>query len=74
MAHAAWITVSTVWCDKVEAKADLMEYRIYPNEILPDFPGYQVSARNCSQSIACNLDSIACKWAFTNPDTDPFVT
>lgn len=72
MAHVAWVTTSTQWCDKMQAKAELMERRVYPATFMPDFPGHHVTARKCSLGIACNLASFSCKWAYTELGDDPF--
>jgi hypothetical protein len=72
MAHEAWVTLSTKWCDRAKAEAYMMESRVYPAEIMPDFPGYQVTARKCSLGITCNLAGFPCKWAYTELGDDPF--
>lgn len=72
MAYQAWVTTSTAWCDRVDSEASMMEKRVYPSEIMPDFPGYQVRARKCSLGIACNLAGFTCKWAYTELGSDPF--
>ena len=72
MAYEAWVTTSERWCDRIQADARKMERRIYPAEVLPDYPGYRVAARKCSLGIACNLAGFSCKWAYNEVGDDPF--
>jgi hypothetical protein len=66
--------VKTTYCERVRKNVDLVEERIYPNDVLPDSPGapYLVKNRKCSIGIDCNLVGYACKWSGLNPDYDPF--
>jgi hypothetical protein len=70
MAKKEWVPVETIWCDQAEEETQLMEYRIYPDEILPEMQPYRVVARRCRTDIECNMAGYSCKWAFTNPDVD----
>ncbi len=72
MAYQAWVNTSTAWCERMKTDANMLERRVYPAEIMPDVPRYQVKARKCSLGIACNLAGISCKWAFTELGSDPF--
>lgn len=72
MAHTAWVTKSTQWCDRASAEANMMERRVYPSEIMPNFPGYRIMARKCSLGIGCNLQGFPCKWAFKELSEDLF--
>lgn len=72
MAHQAWVTTSIRWCDKIEAEAHMMECRVIPAEIMPDFPQYRVTAKKCSLGTACNLAGYPCKWAYYELGDDPF--
>ncbi len=72
MAHCAWVTTSTRWCEKMHAEAGLMERRVYPADFMPDFPSYRITARKCSLGTACNLAGFPCKWAYNELGDDPF--
>lgn len=72
MAHEAWVTTNTRWCEKMKAEAELMEHRVYPVEFMPDFPSYRINARKCSYGTACNLARFPCKWAYYEQGDDPF--
>ena len=72
MAFTKWVTARTQYCDRVKTEAELQEHRVYPADVLPDFPGYRVIARRCSKGTACNLAGFKCKWSFANPSYDPF--
>lgn len=73
MAKIVWERVSQVWCDHRKEMADLLEERVYPDELLPAPAGeFQVRARKCQFAIDCNLAGYPCKWSWTNPDYDPF--
>jgi hypothetical protein len=57
----------------LECEAVLMEERVYPHEIVPDCgPAYFVRARKCSYGLECNVAGYSCRWAWTNPENDPF--
>ena len=72
MAREAWVPVGNQWCDKMQAEASMVEHRVYPVEVMPDYPGYKILARKCSLAIACNLAGYPCKWAYIEPSVDPF--
>lgn len=67
-------TIKTIYCERTQQNADLVEERIYPSASLPDSPGAQflVKNRKCNAGIDCNLMGFACKWSGLNPDYDPF--
>lgn len=73
MAETIWIEVDKVWCDRVMAEAALLEERVYPAEPLRDAgTPYQVRARKCAYGLECNLAGYTCRYAFNNPNYDPF--
>jgi hypothetical protein len=73
MSNLDWVIVGSVWCERLQQQAELLEQRLYPAEILPSAgAGYQVRARKCSHDIECNLSGYTCRWAFNNPNFDPF--
>lgn len=71
-AMARWEVVERQWCDALEREAELMVKRVYPGDMLYDMQGPRIVARKCSCDLECNQLGIACKWAYTNPDNDPF--
>lgn len=73
MAKQEWVAVTREYCDRVEQDVDLLELRIYAADVLPDTQPYQVAARKCSVDVTCNMAGFPCKWAYTNPEVDPFV-
>lgn len=72
MAYATWHVRQTHWCEKLGTEAALLEQRVYPNDVMPDFPGAHVSGRKCSRGIDCNLAGIPCPWAYSSFGVDPF--
>ncbi|MFQ5407526.1 MAG: hypothetical protein ACE5FI_03780 [Anaerolineales bacterium] len=72
MAHTEWVQVRSIWCDHINATARLMEKRVFPHEVMPDLGAFIVAARKCSAGDVCNADGVPCKWAYTNPNYDPF--
>jgi hypothetical protein len=72
MAAAEWVILKTRWCERVGTEAHLMERRVYPADMIPDIPAYRVTAFACSWGNECNLAGCPCRWAYTNPDYDPF--
>jgi hypothetical protein len=73
MATIAWEPVATHWCDLQGCEAQLLEQRAYPADQVPDTGvRFKVLARKCSFGVECNLAGYACRWAWTNPDYDPF--
>lgn len=75
MAVIVWEIVDRHWCDLAQQQAELLEERVYPGDPLPD-PGalYQVRGRKCALAVDCNRAGYSCRWAWTNPDYDPFAT
>ena len=73
MATIIWESAARHWCDLQKCEAELLEQRVYPGDSLPDTRArYQVRARRCSLALDCNLAGYYCRWAWTNPDNDPF--
>ena len=73
MADSIWLVVDKIWCDRAQAEADLLEERVYASEIVANVePPYQVRARKCSFGLECNLAGFTCRYAFNNPNHDPF--
>jgi hypothetical protein len=74
MSTIVWEVIGKASCVYTGEQAELQEQRVYLGEPLPDVGHpYKVLARRCSRATECNLASYACKWAYTNPDRDPFV-
>ncbi len=73
MATEQWVAVKREWCNLVEQDVDLLELRVYPADVLPTGQEYRVKARKCSVDVTCNMAGFPCKWAYTNPELDPFV-
>ena len=73
MSDSMWLVVDEIWCDRVKAEARLLEERVFPAEELPATSGlYQVRSRKCSFSLECNQIGYQCRYAFNNPNYDPF--
>ncbi len=72
MSRTEWVILNEHVCPFHGGPATLEELRVYPADLLPEPSRYQVVQRRCSSAIACNLSNIPCRWAFTNPDVDPF--
>jgi hypothetical protein len=73
MADSIWLVVDKIWCDRAQAEADLLEERVYASEIVPNVEApYRVRARKCSFGLECNLAGFTCRYAFNNPNSDPF--
>lgn len=73
MARIQWEIAQTIWCDRLQQDAYLLEQRIYPEDPIPDAGRpYQIKARMCSCGEQCNMIGYSCRWAFTNPHLDPF--
>jgi hypothetical protein len=67
-----WRLVTTEFCFRARQPARFMElHREVPAETSGQ-PEDRVLARACSLAIDCNLVGFPCRWAFTNPDFDPF--
>lgn len=73
MATKIWVKTDRIWCDRKKDEVDLLEERIYPDDVVPD-PSvpYKVNARKCTEWLDCNLLGYACTWSGLNPDYDPF--
>jgi hypothetical protein len=73
MSDSIWLVVDRVWCDRMQTEAKLLEERVYADEAV-EGPGapFQVRARKCSLGLACNLVGYQCRYAFNNPNYDPF--
>jgi len=73
MSDNFWLVVDTVWCDRMQAEARLLEERVYAPEPVHGSPApYHVRARKCTFALACNLVGYPCQYAFNNPNYDPF--
>ncbi len=73
MSVVMWEVVKQVWCNRMQQEAQLLEQRVYAAEPVPAVQAsYQVRARKCSLGIDCNLAGYSCRWAFNNPNFDPF--
>jgi hypothetical protein len=73
MAESIWLVVGKIWCDRAQAEADLLEQRVYAGEVLANAEApFQVRARKCSFGTECNLAGFTCRYAFNNPNHDPF--
>lgn len=72
MAAQEWVTVKTIWCDRVAGEAELLEQRVYPSDRMSDVEPYHVKARKCSLGLECNMAGYKCRWSFLNPMYDPF--
>jgi hypothetical protein len=73
MATVKWEVVDRIYCTRIGQQAELLEERVYPDEIAPMAGAtFQVRARKCSFGVECNLDGFGCRWSMTNPDYDPF--
>jgi hypothetical protein len=73
MATTVWEAVDTHWCELQRCEATLLEERVYAGEAIPESgPRYFVRARKCSLGLECNLAGYSCRWAWTNPELDPF--
>lgn len=67
-----WRLVTAEFCFRARQTARFMElHRELPAEATGR-PEDRVLARGCSLAIDCNLVGLPCRWAFTNPDYDPF--
>jgi len=72
MAHIVRQVVKTLWCDYLSQKAELIEERVYPCDLIPDLTAeFQLRSRWCALGRACNLAGYPCRWAYTNPERDP---
>ncbi len=73
MSTIIWEVIKKHWCDLMEQEAELLEERVYPGDPIPEGgTAYQVLARKCSHGIECNMAGYYCRWAWTNPEYDPF--
>jgi hypothetical protein len=69
MAQSQWLVIDEVWCDRVQAPAELLEERVYPADVVPEAAlTYQVRARKCAFGVDCNLAGYTCRYAFNNPN------
>ena len=72
MAIIVWESVKKVRCDRLAQEAELLEERIYVEDLMPGVGRpYKVRARKCSLGMDCHLAGFSCRWAYTNPNYDP---
>ena len=73
MSDSIWLVVDEIWCDRMQAEASLLEERVFAEDTLngPSGP-YQVRGYKCSFGLACNRIGYKCRYAFNNPNYDPF--
>jgi len=72
MATERWVTVGKRWCEFRQGEALLLERRIFPSGIQRYYRAPRVVERKCNCAIECNMAGYPCKWAYTNPERDPF--
>lgn len=73
MSTIVWEVIDKTHCVYTGQAADLLEQRLYFDDPMPDVGRpFKVLARKCSLATECNLAGFSCKWAYTNPDRDPF--
>jgi hypothetical protein len=72
MAREKWVVVGKRWCEYRDAEAELLERRVFPSGVLRFYQPPRVVEQRCNCAIECNMAGYPCKWAFTNPDNDPF--
>jgi len=74
MSHSVWKVVKQIHCQRVGETAALLEERVYFDDPFPEVgAAYHLRARKCSFGTDCNLAGHYCRWAWTNPNYDPFV-
>ncbi|HVN56283.1 MAG TPA: hypothetical protein VMT46_18285 [Anaerolineaceae bacterium] len=72
MAKKTWQTLKICYCERADAEVSLEAEVVYPVEFLPD-QAPRILAHRCSLGAECNKSSkVACIWAGTNPNYDPF--
>lgn len=72
MARSEWVVVDSTMCPALQKEAHLLERHVYPGDVLFDLQRPRINRRKCSLDLECNLAGISCRWAYTNPDNDPF--
>jgi hypothetical protein len=72
MAGLSWREERRMLCPRAGQIARLWVEVVSPAELLGDEQHDQVRARRCDLDMECNLAGYSCRWAFTNPDLDPF--
>ncbi|MEW6094821.1 MAG: hypothetical protein AB1531_12745 [Chloroflexota bacterium] len=71
MAQRQWEVTQVCYCEHAKQQVALEAEVLYPIDHLPDPP--RVLSHRCSHGLQCNqMEKVACKWAGTNPDIDPF--
>jgi hypothetical protein len=71
MAISMWAQSQAVFCERAQEEVVLSEQRVFPQGLLRQGLEYRVQARRCSHALQCNLNGLACRWAFTNPEVEP---
>lgn len=72
MASEQWVTIGERWCECRQGPAQLFERRVIPSGIQQGLQSERVVERRCDCAIECNMAGYPCRWAFTNPENDPF--
>lgn len=66
-----WRLVTSEFCSRARQSVCLVELHREAARGRGE-PEDQMLARACNLAIECNLVGFPCRWAFTNPDYDPF--
>jgi hypothetical protein len=73
MTEKQWESLKTIQCRRAGCDAVLQVELVHPAEFLPDQEA-RVLAHRCSRGLECSmLGMVACMWAGSNPDYDPFL-
>lgn len=74
MAVEKWVTIRAQRCELSGLMMELRERRAYPSSGLlrAQSTDYVVRGYACTAAIRCNMTGVPCRWAFNNPDNDPF--
>jgi hypothetical protein len=73
MAEKHWEVIKEIQCRRAGCKAALEVEVVYPAEFMPD-QAARITAQRCSLGQNCSmLGQVACMWAGSNPDYDPFL-
>jgi hypothetical protein len=72
MAGLTWREERRMLCPRAGQVARLLVEVLTAAELLGDEQQARVRARRCDLDMECNQAGYPCRWAFTNPDLDPF--